>query len=153
MKIVIKKNLWSGIVTVLVSIILWITLPYCIKTQVTSLTAAIGPDYLPRLMIAMMGFCGIGLVITSIIFKKDDEIEIDLKSELRTVVFVIMILGYILLMQIIGFLLATIIFSCGALFFMETKKPMHYAVVIILSVLIFVSFKYGLRVSLPTLIF
>lgn len=91
MKIVIKKNLWSGIVTVLVSIILWITLPYCIKTQVTSLTAAIGPDYLPRLMIAMMGFCGIGLVITSIIFKKDDEIEIDLKSELRTVVFVIMI--------------------------------------------------------------
>lgn len=152
MKITIKKNLWSGIVTVLVSVILWFALPYCIKSQVTSLTAAIGPDYLPRLMIALMGICGVGLILTSVAFKKDETIEVNVKDELRTLLFVAIILAYILLMPIIGFLLATIIFSCAALFFMETRKPLHYIVVIVLSILIFVGFKYGLMVSLPTLV-
>lgn len=152
MKITIKKNLWSGIVTVVASVILWFALPYCIKSQVTSLTAAIGPDYLPRLMIALMGICGAGLIITSLVFKKDDTVEVDLKDELRTFLFVAIILAYILLMPVIGFLLSTILFSCIALFFMETRKPLHYIVVIILSALIFVGFKYGLMVSLPTIL-
>lgn len=152
MKITIKKNLWSGIVTVVASLILWFALPYCIKSQVTSLTAAIGPDYLPRLMIALMGICGVGLIITSLVLKKDEEIEVDLKDELRTLIFVGIILAYILLMPVIGFLIDTILFSCIALFFMETRKPSHYLVVVILTVLIFVGFKYGLMVSLPTII-
>ena len=152
MKITIKKNLWSGIITVVASLILWFALPYCIKSQVTSLTAAVGPDYLPRLIIALMGICGIGLIITSLVFKKDDTIEVNLKDELRTLLLVVIILAYILLMPVIGFLLSTILFSCIALFFMETRKPLHYVVVIVLSVLIFVGFKYGLTVSLPTII-
>lgn len=152
MKITIKKNLWSGIITVVASLVLWFGLPYCIKSQATSLTAAVGPDYLPRLIIAIMGICGIGLILTSLVFKKDDTIEVVLKDELRTFLFVAIILAYILLMPVIGFLLSTILFSCAALFFMETRKPLHYVVVIVLSILIFVGFKYGLTVSLPTII-
>ena len=152
MKIKIRKNLWSGILTIVFSVILWVALPFCIKSQVTTLTAAIGPDYLPRLIIALMGICGIGLVITSLALKKDEEIEINLKDELRTFIFVGIILAYILLMPVIGFLIDTILFSCVALFFMETRKPSHYVAVVILTILIFVGFKYGLMVSLPTII-
>ena len=152
MKIKIRKNLWSGILTIVFSVILWVALPFCIKSQVTTLTAAIGPDYLPRLIIALMGICGIGLVITSLALKKDEEIEINLKDELRTFIFVGIILAYILLMPVIGFLIDTILFSCVALLFMETRKPRHYVAVVILTILIFVGFKYGLMVSLPTII-
>lgn len=151
MKLRIKKNLWSGIVAVAFSAVLWFALPYCIKSKVNTLTSAVGPDYLPRLIIILMAICGVCLMIYSLVFKKDETVEVVLKEEARTFVFIALILAYILLMPILGFLITTLAFSCLALFFMETRKPSHYAVIAVLVVGIFVGFKYGLKVPLPTI--
>ncbi|MGI5933935.1 MAG: tripartite tricarboxylate transporter TctB family protein [Lawsonibacter sp.] len=151
MKLTIKKNLWSGILTVVFSAVLWFALPFCIKSKVSTLTSAVGPDYLPRLIIILMAICGVGLILYSLVLKKDETVEVVLKEEARTFLYIFALLAYVLLMPLLGFLISTLVFSCFSLFFLETKKPSHYAVIIILVIGIFVGFKYGLKVPLPTI--
>ncbi len=151
MQITLKKNLSSGIAAVVIGTFLRVILPYSIKSKVNTVTAAVGPDYLPKLVIYGMILCGIGLVLTSLILKKDETIEIELGSEGRVLVYFALLLAYMFAMQFAGFLLASLIFSAVSMWLMEDRKWTHYLWVELLVLVIFVSFKYGLRVSLPTL--
>ena len=50
-KITLKKNLCSGILAVLIGVFLRVILPYSIKSKVNTVTSAVGPAYLPKLVI------------------------------------------------------------------------------------------------------
>ena len=146
----LKKNLVSGTAAVITGILLRIMLPYGIKSKVNTLTAAVGPAYLTKLVIYGMILCGIGLIATSLIFKKDESIEIELGDEGRVMIYFALLLAYMISMKYAGFLIASLVFSAVSMRLMEDRNWKHYLYIELLVVVIFVSFKYGLRVTLPT---
>lgn len=150
-KITLKKNLSSGVIAILTGVLLRVMLPYSIKSKVHTVTAAVGPDYLPKLVIYVMLLCGAGLVFLSLILKKEETIEIELKEESHVLRYFILLLAYMVTMKYAGFLIASLLFSAISLWLMEDRNKLHYLYIELLVVVIFAAFKYGLRVPLPTI--
>lgn len=150
-KIILKKNLCSGILAAVIGMFLRVILPYGIKSKVHNVTSAVGPDYLPKLVIYGMILCGICLIATSLIKKKDETAEIELGREGHALIYFSMLLIYMFSMKYAGFLIASLVFSAVSMWLMEDREWKHYLAVEILVAVIFVSFKYGLRVTLPTI--
>lgn len=150
-KITLKKNLSSGVIAILTGVLLRVMLPYSIKSKVHTVTAAVGPDYLPKLVIYAMLLCGAGLVFLSLILKKEEIIEIELKEEGHVLRYFILLLAYMFTMKYAGFLIASLLFSAISLWLMEDRNKLHYLYIELLVVVIFAAFKYGLRVPLPTI--
>ncbi len=150
-KIALKKNLTSGIIAVIFGVVLWVMLPYCIKSGVNSVTSAVGPEYIPKIILAVTTACGIGLIFTSIVLKKDETVDIELKSETRALIYMVLLIVYVLLLPHIGYLISSMAFAGVSLLVMQCRKASYYIFAEILVVLIFIGFKYGLSVSLPTI--
>ena len=150
-EIKIKKNLASGIISVLAGTVLWLMIPYCIKSKVNYLTSSIGPTYMPKLIVIVMIVCGVGLIIQSLILKKDETVTISISDELRVLIYLGLLIAYILLLPILGFILTSGLFVCCSLWLMESRNKFHYLTALIIVLLVFVGFKYGLSVNLPTL--
>lgn len=151
-KIVIKKNLWSGIIAFGLGTVLLIMLPYFIKAKVNTVTSAVGPDYLPSLVLYCMIICGIGLIIKSLVFKREETIEVTFKLEGRVWLYMTALVVYVIAISYLGFLISSLIFSVISLRLMECKNRKYYLFIGVLVIFIFVSFKYGLHVSLPTIV-
>lgn len=151
-QIKLKKNLSSGIIGTLFGAVMLIVIPYCIKVKISLVSSGIGPDYLPRLIAILMICCGIGLVFQSLVLKKDEEVVIEFGKEGHALLFATAMIIYVILLPIIGFVFSSVLFACASLFLMECKKPMYYLSTVLLVLVIFVAFKYGLSVALPTLI-
>lgn len=150
-KITLKKNLGSGTAAVVIGVFLRMILPYSIKSKVNTVTAAVGPAYLPKLVIYGMILCGIGLIAVSLVLKKDEAVEIELGAEGHVLIYFALLLAYMTAMKYMGFLIASLVFSAVSMRLMEDRSWKHYLYIELLVVIIFVSFKYGLRVSLPTI--
>ncbi|PNV62973.1 hypothetical protein C0033_05415 [Clostridium sp. chh4-2] len=150
-RIVLKKNLASGIAAIAIGVLFRIILPYSIKAKVHTVTSAVGPDYLPKLAIYGMMLCGAGLVFLSLALKKDETIEIELGREVHVLIYFALLLAYMITMKYAGFLLASLVFSAISMWLMEDKNWRHYLYTELLVIVIFVAFKYGLRVPLPTI--
>lgn len=151
-QIKLKKNLSSGIIGTLFGAVMLIAIPYCIKAKISMVSSGIGPDYLPRLVAVLMICCGIGLIIQSLVLKKDEEVVIEFGREGHALLFAAAMIVYVILLPLIGFVLSSILFAFASLFLMECRKPMYYLSTAILVVAIFITFKYGLSVALPTII-
>lgn len=149
--ITLKKNLASGTTAIVIGVFLRLILTYSIKSKVNTVTSAVGPAYLPKLVIYGMILCGIGLLITSLVLKKDEEMEIEFGSEGHVLVYFALLLAYMIAMKYVGFLIASLVFSAISMWLMECRKWTYYLYIELLVVVIFVAFKYGLRVPLPTL--
>lgn len=150
--ITIKKNLLSGIIAIAAGIILLVMMPYAIKSKVNTVTSAIGPTYMPTLIAAVMIICGIGLVVQSLFFKKEETITIELNRDAYVLLYaVLLVVAYAILMPLIGFFITSIAFSICSLLIMEDKNKVHFILAIALVSLIFFGFKYGLSVKLPSL--
>lgn len=147
-----KKNLSSGIIGALFGAAMLAAIPYCIKTKISLVSSGIGPDYLPRLVAILMICCGAGLVFQSLVLKKDEEVVIEFGKEGHALLFAAGIILYVILLPVIGFVLSSILFACASLYLMECKKTLYYLSAALLVLVIFIAFKYGLSVALPTLI-
>ena len=151
-QIKLKKNLSSAIIGTLFGAVMLVAIPYCIKAKISLVSSGIGPDYLPRLVAILMICCGIGLVFQSLVLKKDEEVVIEFGREGHALLFAAVMIIYVILLPIIGFVFSSVLFVCASLFLMECKKPMYYFSTVLLVLVIFAAFKYGLSVALPTLI-
>ncbi|MBT9775070.1 hypothetical protein GPL15_00915 [Clostridium sp. MCC353] len=149
-KIVLKKNLSSGVIAAFMGILFRVMLPYSIKAKVHTVTSAVGPDYLPKLVIYGMILFGAGLIFLSLVLKKDETIEIDPGREGHVLIYFALLLAYMTAMKYAGFLLASMAFSAVSMWLMEDRNWRHYLSIELLVVVIFASFKYGLQVPLPT---
>jgi len=151
-QIKLKKNLTSGIIGALFGVIMLVAIPLCIKAKISLVSSGIGPDYLPRLVAMLMIACGLGLVFQSLFLKKDEEVVITFRQEGHALLFAAAMIVYVILLPVIGFVLSSVLFAFASLFLMECKKPLYYLSTALLVLGIFVAFKYGLSVALPTLI-
>lgn len=149
MKLTLRKNLSGGIFAIVLGVVLRIMLPYNIKSKIHNVTSAVGPDYLPKIIIILMIACGAGLILQSLVFKKDQTVTIVLRDEFRPLVYMGMLVLYALLMPKIGFLVTSLIFAMLSMWVMESKNWRHYLYVAILVVAVWAGFRFGLGVPLP----
>lgn len=145
----LRKNLWAGILSVILGCGLWILIPLQIRSKVVSNTAAVGPDFFPRLTAILLMLLGAGLIIQAIVKKDREMVVFSWEEEKRTLLILLLFLAYILLLPVITYVVATPLFACGCLFLMGDRSLRHYIVVLVLTACVYALFRFVLHVSLP----
>jgi len=127
MKIKYRTNLVAGVIALIAAIILFVIIPSQVGVERRA-TYGITSRTIPYAMAFLMAGCGAGLIIQSIIFKKDEVKEIDLLQEGKGLLY----MGVIVLYAIgfsKSFLISTSLLGVVTLAMQKDKKPLHYIVV------------------------
>lgn len=144
----IKTNLVGGILFVIVSAILLILIPLQIAMPRIQ-SAGVNPQFMPRAVTIIMGICGIGLIVQSLVFKKEKILEVELKEEtIAMVVAGIMLLFTVLIVKA-GFLIGSFVMVATMLFYYRVKTIWPYIITFALAAGIYFMFVNLFHVGLP----
>ena len=111
-----------------------------------------GPNFFPQFLSVFICICGVILIVNAIKGKAPEKEEkIDRQGFLRMVVAIGICIGYLLLMQVVGFAIG----SCVFLFVMMTflgQQGVTKRIVssIVASMIVWAIFRYFLVIPLPT---
>ncbi len=145
MKLAIRKELTSGISLMVISAMLWFMVPFHIPD-----TGGVNNAQLfPRMVIVAM-FVLASIMTVSVLIKKNDEIlELDLKKELKIIIFILGLFVYVFLLDKIGFIPSAVLIGFMTLFYYKTSRKLYiYMTGFIICV--YVLFTYALGVQLPS---
>jgi hypothetical protein len=149
MLIKLRRNLSSGVLSITIGVALYALIPYCITTKRQIQTAAIGSDYLPRLVAVLLVIMGLFMAVQSLVFKKDTVAVINLKEELRIFALMGILIAYSIAVMFTGFLIASIIALGFMLLLLKCRKWHYYLIIAVLTAFVYFSFRYGLNIRLP----
>lgn len=149
MKFKIKTNLWSGIIMGLISVILLVLLPNQVRIPAYD-SGAPSPRIIPAICLVLMLVFSIVLIIQSVVFKKEKIVEFDWQKEKPAILLILLLCIYVALIIFVGFIPASIIIFCIALFYCGERNPLNYIVTIAFAIGIYFLFKGVFNVSLPT---
>jgi putative tricarboxylic transport membrane protein len=111
-----------------------------------------GPNFFPQILAVVMGLCGIILIIRAVrgqVLPKTDRI--DIRGFFRMMIAIGMCIGYLYLMQVIGFAMGTSVFLFALMTFLGQQGLMKRIVSSIgASVMVWAIFRYFLVIPLPT---
>jgi putative tricarboxylic transport membrane protein len=111
-----------------------------------------GPNFFPQVLSILMGICGVILIVRAIrgdVLPKTDRI--DIRGFLRMVIAVGICIGYLFLMQVIGFTMGTSVFLFVLMTFLGQQGLMiRMMSSIAASVIVWAIFRYFLVIPLPT---
>ena len=111
-----------------------------------------GPNFFPQVLSVLMGICGVILIARAIrgdVLPKTDRI--DIRGFLRMVIAIGICIGYLFLMQVIGFTMGTSVFLFVLMTFLGQQGLMIRTMSsIAASVIVWAIFRYFLVIPLPT---
>ena len=120
--------------------------------------AQIGEDYsatygitsrtIPYAIAVLWIICGIVLLVQSLILKKDEIKVLEIKKEVKALLYMLVLLIYALLFNK-SFLLSTIFLGIATLAFTGTKKKSYYIIVTAVVIIVYVLFTKVLHVQMP----
>lgn len=156
----IKKNIITAIVFIIISVLMiWVIIPreVDITNSWGTSYSAVNSQTFPMFACAIFGLASVGMLIDSIIklvqYKakngttKNKE-KVKWKDEFNAIIIFGMFVAYGLLFKFIGFLLASLIIAPLVLLVRKDKNWKHYVVVEVLAALIFLVFRYVLKIML-----
>jgi putative tricarboxylic transport membrane protein len=146
MNIKIRANLVTGIMFGIISIIIWCLIPSQIITRET---ATVNAKFVPSLVTAVMFFLSLALIVQSLVFKKDKDVEIHLGKEAKMLVVFLLLIGYAVLLSLIGYVFSSILFCVGFLLYMKSKQWTFYVISLVAIILLKLVFTMVLQVPLP----
>ncbi|MDO4766288.1 MAG: tripartite tricarboxylate transporter TctB family protein [Eubacteriales bacterium] len=150
MKIKFNRNLVGAVLFFLFSMTLLLLMPSQIKVVSQD---AINSATFPRLIVFIMAGCSLYLIIIEIIKiirKQGVEIyEIDLAVESRTLVVIGLLILFYILLSLVPFWAAALIFATGLMLFMGSKSLWKYATVFVIIISVTLLFTKVLNVTLP----
>lgn len=146
MKLKLKSNLAGGIFCILLSIILWIIIPF--QVSLNNNNTFLNARFMPKFIAVVIFFAGILLVIQSR-WKEDKIIEINLRDELKSFLYIIILIIYALLLSNLGFVISSIFLGIMTLILLKTTNWKYYTIVLGLVIVLKVVFNYILKVPLP----
>ena len=114
-----------------------------------------GPNFFPQALAIAMGICAVVLIIKALRGKSlEASSRIDFKGFLRMLVAIGICIGYLLLMQLIGFAMGTVVFLFVLMMYIG-QKGMWKRVCssIVVALIVWAIFRYFLIIPLPTGIF
>lgn len=147
MKIRYRVNLAAGIAAILFALVLWALIPSQIRAESFALYG-ITSRTLPYALVVLSGVCGVGLIVQSLVFKKDEVKELDFGKEIKALAYMLMLLAYAWGFSR-SFLISTSLLGAVTLAFSKDKKLLHYIIVIAVVVILYFVFTQLLHVRLP----
>lgn len=157
-----KQDIILAVVCLLLGAVILLLVPQQVRVVSTGARGAVTARTFPYMAGGLMVLSSAGLLLKALLHKThaaDETAESAVsveetekkKSLLRTgLVFVLMIL-YVIAMNFIGFILASIIFGMIFLYITGIRKWWQYLIFAVLMFPLFALFKYALYVPLPTL--
>jgi len=119
---------------------------------------AVGVKTIPQLAVSMIGIASLALVIMrvrelpdkSILFKKENY-NANWNDLLRQVIFLIAMIVYIQLLPVVGFVIASILFSFGMMYYFGSENlAKNIAVAVSFSAIVYLLFSRVFHVSLSS---
>src|SRR5690554_4042682 len=135
MNIRYRSNLTAGISAVVVSIVIFLIIPLEIGEDVQAVHGITSRTF-PYVLSGLMGACGLGLIIQSLVFKKDEIKEIKLGQEVKGVLYIIVLLIYAFACRY-SFVIATSLLGFATLRFEKCKKISYYLIIMSTVVIIY----------------
>lgn len=154
MKIKYNSEIISGIVFLVAAAILWVLVPSQIDTLETS---AVNAQTIPRIAIGGMFLFSLGLLLQGV-FANEKKVVIlnrstfaseSFRKEMRSVLYALILLAYIVLLTSVGFLISTALLVVAILLFYGARKWYYYAIPLAMVGVVYFVFKTLLHVSLP----
>jgi len=111
-----------------------------------------GPNFFPQLLALLLGVCAIALIVRALQGKalRQDE-RIDAQGFLRMVASIGICIGYLLLMQVIGFALATMVFLFALMTFLQQQGMLkRIGSSVVVALIVWAIFHYFLLIPIPT---
>ncbi len=148
----IKTHLWSGILMGVLSI--WLLLSTKTEVRIPAFdSGAPSPRIIPYIVLVLMLVSSIGLIVQSLVFKKDKVVDFDWTKEKPIILLIIGMCVYVGMIGLIGFVLSSLIVFPLILFYCGERKPGIYVFTIAVAVGIYMLFQSVFHVSLPALPF
>jgi|GEM_PF-4578830 len=143
----LKKNITIGIFAVVVAVLAYI-LSYSQIDMGMYIPEDrnISPATFPRFASVLLLLFGVANLVRSLVFKMEEEVELDMKGELRVALCFVALFVYLLIFNIVGFVISSIALGFFVLYIEGSRKWQYYLVLAILTVFVFVFFRYGLKV-------
>ena len=114
-----------------------------------------GPNFFPQILSILMGICGIMLIVRAMkgkVLPKTDRI--DIQGFFRMVIAIGICIGYLYLMQVIGFAMGTSVFLFVLMTFLGQQGLIKRVMSsIAASLIVWAIFRYFLVIPLPTGLF
>lgn len=145
----LKKELTMGIFGVALGLIGWMITNVQVSDGLIAGNYSISPRAFPKFALIVIFVSGVGLVIQSFLEKEREYVEINLKSEFPVLVYFLLLIGYYLLFDKIGFIIDSIIASCGMLALQKCEKWQYYAIVCMLILGLFFLFRFAFHLNMP----
>ena len=145
----IKTHLWSGILMGALSI--WLLLSTENQVRVPAFdSGAPSPRIIPYIVLVLMLVSSIGLIVQSLVFKKDKEVDFDWTKEKPIILLILGLCIYVAMINFLGFVISSLIVFPLILFYCGERKPGIYVFTIAIAVGIYLLFQTVFHVSLPT---
>ena len=147
MKIKYRSNLLASCLAIVAAAVLFLIIPSQVGLE-SSATYGITSRTLPYALSILSAACGVGLIVQSLVLKKDEVREIELRQEAKGLLYMLILLAY-------GwgfsrsFLISTSLLGDVTLALQKDKKPLHYVVVVAVVVVLYFTFTELLHVRLP----
>ena len=150
MKYKIKVNIVGGAIFIILSMILWYLIPSQIPINADGIITS---RSFPRLIVLLMFFSSLFIFVSDIVKliakRPVNEVEVNLKEEGRAAAVCALLVVYAVLLNKVGFMVASIIYCYSMLVFFKCKNWKYYIVVTIICIIITYIFKNILLVQLP----
>ena len=148
MKIKIKTNLVTGILTTVLSLVLLAVMPTQVRVPAYD-SGAPSPRIIPGICLVVMLLCGIVLIIESLIFKKEKVVEFDWQKEKPAILLILLMCVYVAMIIYLGFIIASAIVFVIVLWYCGERKPFIYIFTVLAAVVIFYLFTKVFYINLP----
>ena len=114
-----------------------------------------GPNFFPQVLAGAMAICAIILIVRALTGKSMEATSsIDFKGFLRMLGAIGICIGYLFLMQVIGFAMGTVVFLFVLMMYIGQKGMLKRVVSsVVVALLVWAIFRYFLIIPLPTGIF
>lgn len=146
MKVKYRSNLWAGIMSMICGIILTALIPTQIGTEYSS-NYGITSKSVPYAVAAIFLLCGLALTVQSLVFKKDKVKELEVKKELKALIYMAVFACYTYLFDK-SFLISSVFLGVATLMLCKSKNKLYYGIVVVTVLILYVIFTQALHVRL-----
>lgn len=146
----IPTNLCAGILFILAALTIRLLIPGQINLEKAT-PQLIDSQFLPKLLVYIMGAAGMILIFRSLILKNEEYKELSAATELRRAGFIVMLLCYVAAIDLIGFLFSSLLFAATFLFVLGIRKWSWYVIVMTGAVVIYIMFRFLLNVRFTSM--
>jgi hypothetical protein len=152
MKVRIHTDLFSGIGFLVLAVVLLIVIPQEVKVVTDESVNSRTFPYLIALLLMVMSLKTIAVSVRSILRKEEKGyVDFDLKVELKALIFILLLVLYVVLMRLAGYLAASLVMAGGFLLLFRSRSFKYYAIVLACTVAVYLIFKLALNVQLPSI--